>query len=143
MVRARQGNSWTVLDQNADSCESFFNVVGRPRKAPGIGELRAFINSWRFYDHFRINRDAPCRQPQLGTRSPVLHHDVRNLASALQTIIEIGEVEDLVAALENAFPGGRLRSTRHRTACGFWLSGRRDWGLERDWQAHQAPFSRR
>ena len=108
MVRAREGNSWTVLDQHADSCESFFNIVGRPRQAPEIGELRAFINSWRFYDHFRIDRDAPCRQPQLGTRSPVLHHDGRNLASALQTIIEIGEVEDLVAALDDAFPGSRL-----------------------------------
>ncbi len=108
MVRAREGNSWTLLDQHADSCESFFNIVGRPRQAPEIGELRAFINSWRFYDLFRIDRDAPCRQPQLGTRSPVLHHDGRNLASALQTIIEIGEVEDLVAALEDAFPGSRL-----------------------------------
>lgn len=117
MVRAREGNSWKVLDQHADSCESFFNIVGRPRQAPEIGELRAFINSWRFYDHFRIDRDAPCRQPQLGTRSPVLHHDGRNLASALQTIIKNGEVEDLVAALEDAFPATAWRSMRHRVAC--------------------------
>ncbi len=53
MVRAREGNSWAVLDQHADSCESFFNIVGRSRQAPEIGKLRAFINSWRFYDHFR------------------------------------------------------------------------------------------
>ncbi|MBF8674763.1 AAA family ATPase [Pseudomonas fulva] len=108
LVRAREGNAWTVLDQHADSSESFFSVVGRPRQAPEIGQLRAFINSWRFYDHFRIDRDAPCRQPQLGTRSPVLHHDGRNLAPALQTIIEIGDVEGLNAALEDAFPGSRL-----------------------------------
>ncbi|WP_442513507.1 AAA family ATPase [Pseudomonas promysalinigenes] len=108
MVRARDGHGWAVLDQHADSCESFFNIVGRTRQAPEIGELRAFINGWRFYDHFRIDREAPCRHPQLGTRSPVLHHDGRNLASALQTIIEIGDVEDLFAALEDAFPGSRL-----------------------------------
>ncbi|CRN08053.1 AAA family ATPase [Pseudomonas fulva] len=108
LVKAREGNAWTILDQHADSSESFFSVVGRPRQAPEIGQLRAFINSWRFYDHFRIDRDAPCRQPQLGTRSPVLHHDGRNLAPALQTIIEIGDVEGLNAALEDAFPGSRL-----------------------------------
>ncbi|MBK5002384.1 AAA family ATPase [Pseudomonas sp. S31] len=108
LVRARDDQGWTILEQHADSGESFFNIVGRPRQAPEIGELRAYIGSWRFYDHFRIDREAPCRQPQLGTRSPVLHHDGRNLASALQTIIEIGDVEDLTEALEDAFPGSRL-----------------------------------
>nr|WP_256592127.1 hypothetical protein [Pseudomonas sp. CC120222-01a] len=32
MVRAREGDSWTVLDQHADSCESFVNIVRRPAK---------------------------------------------------------------------------------------------------------------
>lgn len=97
-----------MLDQHAESCESFFNVIGRPRQAPEVGELRAFISSWRFYDYFRVDREGPCRQPQLGTRSPVLHHDGRNLASSLQTIVEIGEVEDLMKALDDAFPGSSL-----------------------------------
>ncbi|MCY7261869.1 AAA family ATPase [Pseudomonas protegens] len=108
VVRAREENGWSVLEQNADACESLFNFIGRPRQAPEIGQLRAFISSWRFYDHFRIDRDAPCRQPQLGTRSPVLNHDGRNLAPALQTIIEIGDVEELTEAIEDAFPGSRL-----------------------------------
>jgi predicted ATPase len=48
------------------------------------------------------------RQPQLGTRTPVLHHDGRDLAAALQTIIEIGDPEALQAAISDAFPGARL-----------------------------------
>ncbi|WP_455926340.1 AAA family ATPase [Pseudomonas putida] len=108
MVRAREGRSWTVLEQHAPAYDSFFSLLGRPQQAPEVADLRAFISGWRFYDHFRIDREAPCRQPQLGTRSPVLHHDGRNLAAALQTIIEIGEVEDLVQALDDAFPGSRL-----------------------------------
>lgn len=108
MVRAREGRIWTVLEQHAPAYDSFFSLLGPPQQAPEVADLRAFISGWRFYDHFRIDREAPCRQPQLGTRSPVLHHDGRNLAAALQTIIEIGEVEDLVQALEDAFPGSRL-----------------------------------
>jgi predicted ATPase len=45
---------------------------------------------------------------QLGTRTPVLHHDGRDLAAALQTIREIGDTEALDAAIEDAFPGSRL-----------------------------------
>jgi len=48
------------------------------------------------------------RQPQLGTRTPVLQHDGRDLAAALQTINEIGDPEALQAAISDAFPGARL-----------------------------------
>jgi hypothetical protein len=30
------------------------------------------MRAWRFYDHFRTDRDAPARRPQIGTRTPVL-----------------------------------------------------------------------
>ncbi len=70
--------------------------------------MREFIRRWRFYDHFRSDADAPVRQPQLGTRTPVLHHDGRDLAAALQTILEIGDVEALHTAISDAFPGTRL-----------------------------------
>ena len=48
------------------------------------------------------------RQPQLGTRTPVLHHDGHDLAAALQTILEVGNPEALHAAISDAFPGARL-----------------------------------
>ncbi len=71
--------------------------------------LRESIRGWRFYDHFRSDAEAPVRQPQLGTRTPVLHHDGHDLAAALRTIIEIGDPEALYAAISDAFPGARLQ----------------------------------
>jgi predicted ATPase len=71
--------------------------------------LREEIRGWRFYDHFRTDAGAPARQPQLGTRTPVLHHDGRDLAAALQTIIEIGDVDALNDTITDAFPGSRLK----------------------------------
>jgi predicted ATPase len=44
----------------------------------------------------------------LGTRTPVLHHDGRDLAAALQTIIEIGDRKALDEAVSDAFPGTQL-----------------------------------
>ena len=38
----------------------------------------------------------------------MLFHDGRDLAAALQTIIEIGDVEGLETAIEDAFPGAEL-----------------------------------
>jgi predicted ATPase len=45
---------------------------------------------------------------QLGTRTPVLAHDGRDLAAAIQTIIEIGDRTALNRAVEDAFPGARV-----------------------------------
>jgi predicted ATPase len=71
--------------------------------------LREFIRNWRFYDHFRTDKDAPARQAQLGTRTPVLSQDGHDLAAAIQTILEIGDAEQLHRSVEDAFPGARIR----------------------------------
>ena len=71
-----------------------------PRFAPAGGN--------RSGRDFRRDADAPVRQPHLGSRTPVLHHDGRDLAAALQIIIEIGDPEALQAAISDAFPGARL-----------------------------------
>ncbi len=63
--------------------------------------------SWRFYDAFRADADAPARQPQVGTRTPVLADDGADLAAALQTIIEDGRAP-LAQAVADAFPGAGL-----------------------------------
>lgn len=108
MVRARDGRSWDVLAQHTPSFDSLFDQVGSLRSSPEVLQLREQIRGWRFYDHFRTDAQAPARQPQLGTRTPVLHHDGRDLAAALQTIIEIGDRDALHAAVSDAFPGARL-----------------------------------
>ena len=70
--------------------------------------VREQIRSWRFYDQFRTDTDSPVRQSQIGTRTPVLDADGRDLAAALQTIIEIGDTDALHGTIEDAFPGSRL-----------------------------------
>ena len=108
MVRARDGRAWDVLAQHTPDYHSLFDQVGSLRGSPEVLLLRESIRGWRFYDHFRSDADAPVRQPQLGTRTPVLHHDGRDLAAALQTIREIGDPEALQRAVSDAFPGARL-----------------------------------
>ena len=108
MVRAREGRAWDVLAQHTPNYHSLFDQVGSLRGSPEVLLLRESIRGWRFYDHFRSDVDAPVRQPQLGTRTPVLHHDGRDLAAALQTIREIGDPQALQQAVSDAFPGARL-----------------------------------
>lgn len=108
MIRVRDGRGWEVLAQHTPNFDSLFDQVGSFRTTAEVLQLREFIRRWRFYDHFRSDADAPVRQPQLGTRTPVLHHDGRDLAAALQTIREIGDPDALQAAVSDAFPGAGL-----------------------------------
>ncbi|MCY1404359.1 AAA domain, putative AbiEii toxin, Type IV TA system [compost metagenome] len=108
MVRAREGRHWDVLAQHVPSHDSLFDQVGNLRSSPEVLHLREQIRGWRFYDHFRTDIDAPARRSQLGTRTPVLHHDGRDLAAALQTILEIGNPQALHETISDAFPGATL-----------------------------------
>jgi predicted ATPase len=108
VIKVRSNRKWDVIAQHTNSFESIFSQSADPEKAPEIVSLREEIRGWRFYDHFRSDSEAPARLPQLGTRTPVLHHDGRDLAAALQTIIEIGDEEALDEAISDAFPGAKL-----------------------------------
>ncbi|MDO7900841.1 AAA family ATPase [Pseudomonas sp. K1(2024)] len=109
MVKARDGRQWQVLHQHLSEFDSLFDQVGSLHGSPEVLHLRERIRSWRFYDHFRTDPDAPARQSRLGTRTPVLHHDGRDLAAALQTIDEIGDLQALNAAVSDAFPGAQVK----------------------------------
>ncbi|PPD03121.1 MAG: ATP-binding protein [Methylobacter sp.] len=108
VVKVREGRQWQVVYQHLQNFSSVFDQATVFSAAPELFTLRETIRSWRFYDHFRTDQDAPARKPQLGTRTPVLHHDGRDLAAALQTILEIGDHAALQETLEDAFPGAKL-----------------------------------
>lgn len=108
LIKARDARSWQVLTQHANSYESLFSLIADPVNTPEVVSLRDNIRNWRFYDHFRSDIDAPARQPQLGTRTAVLHHDGRDLAAAIQTIKEIGDAQALADTIADAFSGARL-----------------------------------
>lgn len=108
MVRVREGRGWRVAAEHLSAFESVFAQLADPRAAPEVLSLRETIRAWRFYDHFRSDAQAPARQPQLGTHTPMLSHDGRDLAAAWQTIVEIGNPQALAEAVDDAFPGARV-----------------------------------
>jgi predicted ATPase len=70
--------------------------------------LRERMRAWRFYDDLRTDRYAPARRSQVGTFTPVLAGDGSDIGAAIQTIIEIGDVDALENAIADAFDGASL-----------------------------------
>jgi predicted ATPase len=97
-----------MLTQHLSDTDSMLASVADPQRAPEMLAVREAVRGWRFYDHFRTDADSPARIAQIGTFTPVLHHDGSNLAAALQTILEIRSDEALATTLEDAFPKSRL-----------------------------------
>jgi predicted ATPase len=88
--------------------ESVLSQLREPHLYPELSSLRTEMGRWRFYHHFRTDAESPLRHPQVGVRTPVLAHDGRDLAAALQTINEVGQSQDLHEAIRQAFPGASL-----------------------------------
>jgi predicted ATPase len=99
---------WRTIPHPLSTFESMMTEYSDPRAAPEMIAVRERIRSWRFYDHFRSDAEAPARQPQVGTHTPVLSEGGADLAAALQTIMEIGDAEGLDRAVDDAFRGARL-----------------------------------
>lgn len=97
-----------MLTQHLSDTDSMLASVADPQRAPEMLAVRENVRGWRFYDHFRTDAASPARLAQIGTFSPVLHHDGGNVAAALQTIIELRDDEALESAVEDAFPGSRV-----------------------------------
>ena len=101
---------WTELTRSLRPWESMLTELADPERAPELLRVRRMIRGWRFYDGFRADAEAPARTPQVGTRTPVLADDGRDLAAALQTIRENGRSE-LDRAVADAFDGAILEVT--------------------------------
>lgn len=139
MIRRRSARKWQVVATDLAQHDSLFGHAGDPASVPEVFRLRETLRQWRFYADFRTDIDAPARQSIPATRTPVLHHDGRDLAAALQTIIETGDDEALHDAIDDAFPGstlaveaigaGRLQATLKQPGllrslgCGEWSDG--------------------
>lgn len=106
-VRNRVG-AWEDLVQDLAAGDSVLSEVGDPKQTPEIHAVRSLVRSWRFYDQFRTDADAPARARHIGTRTPVLSHDGFDLAAALQTILEIGDAEALAATVADALGGSTV-----------------------------------
>jgi predicted ATPase len=90
------------------SGEGVLSQLREPHSYPELSALRTEMAQWRFYHHFRTDRDSPLRRPQIGVRTHVLSHDGSDLAAALQTIIEVGDDAQLRKEVARAFNGAQL-----------------------------------
>jgi predicted ATPase len=108
LVRSRADKEWTQLTQGLAGFDSMMTHCADPRSSPEMLTLREQMRGWRFYDQFRADLEAPARQPQIGTHTPVLANDGADLAAALQTIAEIGDPRALAEAVGDAFPGASV-----------------------------------
>jgi predicted ATPase len=88
--------------------ESALTQLSEPHRFPHLSILRERFLQWRFYHAFATDERSPIRQPQIGVFTPVLSHDGTDLAAALQTIIEIGDADELHRAIHDGLEGARL-----------------------------------
>jgi predicted ATPase len=116
--------------------ESVLSQLREPHLYPELSALRTEMSRWRFYHHFRTDAESPLRHPQVGVRTPVLSHDGRDLAAALQTINEVGMSEDLHGAIRQAFPGASLE-IEHDEDGGMFAVLMRMPGLKRPLRARE------
>jgi predicted ATPase len=108
IVRLRGADGGWAGPEPISGYDSMLSEFADPQRAPEVLILRERIRSWRFYDYFRTDQLAPARLSQVATRTPVLGPDGADVASALQTICEVGNATALDVAVDLAFPGSRI-----------------------------------
>ncbi|MCW2898402.1 MAG: ATP-binding protein [Streptosporangiaceae bacterium] len=107
-VMTRQGGSWIDTGRRLARQDSLLAEVADAESAPEVLTVRNRVRNWRFYDSFRTDPKAPARRARPGTFTPVMADDGGDLASALQTLRELGHGEELDDALAAAFPGSHV-----------------------------------
>jgi predicted ATPase len=108
-VRTRDAQgAWRQSLTTLSTVDSMMTHAADPREAVELLILRERMRSWRFYDQFRTDARAPARAPQVGTFTSALADDGADLASAIQTVREVGDARALDGAVEDAFSGARL-----------------------------------
>jgi predicted ATPase len=110
-ARAVSGSGFVELTRALPSYLSVLSEFAHPGELPEVACVRDRLRSWRFYDGFRVDADAPARRPHVGTRTPVLADDGADLPAAVQTIIEAGSGSgstELAAAIADAFEGATM-----------------------------------
>ncbi len=117
LLAERRGPSARVLGENGEWRQAATSLAGVDsmmtqcadlREAYDLPILRETVRRWRFYDNLRADRDAPARRPQIGSFTPALADDGADLAGALATIREVGDVDALDETIDDAFPSSTI-----------------------------------
>jgi predicted ATPase len=64
--------------------ESVLNGLREPHKYPELSKLRQEILGWRFYHHFRTDKDSPLRRPQPPVAPSIMAHDGSDLVAQIR-----------------------------------------------------------
>ena len=104
----QENGSRRVVTTSLAPYDSMMTHAADVNNAPELLAMRERMRTWRFYDHFRSDRDAPARTAQVGTRTTALASDGVDLAAAYRTIEEIGDRQGLAVAIADAFPGSEI-----------------------------------
>lgn len=107
-VRVRD-DEWRTAEQRFATDETVLTELADGDVGYELLGVRRTLRSWRFYDSFRTDREAPARQPRAGTRTRALAHDGHDLAAAWRTAEELGGRRALDAQVDLAFPGSRVQ----------------------------------
>jgi predicted ATPase len=90
---------------------------------PELEAVRREMLEWRLYHDFRTDAGSPIRQPCHAITTPTLSPDGRDLAAVLATLSVIREdTAELDAAINDAFPGGRLEAGDEGSWCRMSLT---------------------
>jgi predicted ATPase len=102
---------------------------------PELEAVRRQMLGWRLYHDFRTDAASPIRQPCHAITTPTLSQDGRDLAAVLATLFVIrGDIADLKAAVEDAFPDARLTAGDDGSWCRLAM---RFPDLRREFGAHE------
>lgn len=111
-VRQVEARDWkgvvTDYTTRVPSNESVLTGLREPHRYPHLSALREEFLNWRFYHHFRTDRESPLRKPQVALSTDVMSHDGSDFICALATIAETDNRDGLLASLDDAFPGAQL-----------------------------------
>jgi len=88
--------------------ESILFGIREPHRFPQLSGLRQEFLNWRFYHHFRTDRDSPLRRPQLAILTPRMAHDGSDFVSAIATILQHGDKNGFLLGLDDAFPQSNI-----------------------------------
>ncbi|ANS79546.1 putative RecF protein [Serinicoccus hydrothermalis] len=106
-VEVRENGGWEQAPARLPPWSSMLTELVDPLGMPEPWAVREALRTWRFYDGFRVDAQAPARRPQVGTRTWALAEDGADVAAALQTIRE-DDGSPLAAAVADAFDGATL-----------------------------------
>ena len=77
---------------------------------PELFTVRRELLDWRFYHEFHSGVGSPIRSPCLAVATPTLSSDGHDLAAVFETVRRVRQdTAEIDAAIEDAFPGARLR----------------------------------